>query len=260
MHPVGQTWVNSHDELGRKQSHPMPGLPRHRLPRHRPVADAGHPHDRSGQTLFQGAIVSCYNCHNGPDGDGSAPAAPTVTGVVTNTTNDKSVDMLLPVTGAGAYPRIITQATNGSVGLNTNTHVATYFPNPGFVGTDRFTFAAYDGARNSTLATGTVTVAQGPFSIGAVRPCPADLPCRLAGRLHRRAHGHQQRRARDLRLELRRRLRAQHEPIRRPRLRAARHLQLECDLDRVHRLRHRQRHHRHRQPGAARPLRAPAAR
>jgi PKD repeat protein len=132
----------------------------------------------SGQTLFQGAIVSCYNCHNGPAGDdaGPAPAAPTAANVVTNTTNDQSVDMLLTVGGAGAYPRIITQAANGAVGVNTNTHVATYFANPSFVGTDRFTFAAYDGTRNSALVTGTVTVAQGPYSIGTVAHVPPTYP------------------------------------------------------------------------------------
>jgi hypothetical protein len=39
-----------------------------------------------------------------------------------------------------------------------NGNVATYFPEPGFAGTDTFTFAAYDGAKNSALATGTITV------------------------------------------------------------------------------------------------------
>ena len=68
--------------------------------------------------------------------------------------------------------RIISQAANGSIGLNTNTGVATYFPNPGFVGTDTFTFAAYDGSKNSNLATGTVAVAQGPFSLVAAAHVP----------------------------------------------------------------------------------------
>lgn len=99
-----------------------------------------------------------------------------MTGVVTNTTNDQSVGIPLPVTGAGATLRIISQAANGSIGLNTNTGVATYFPNPGFVGTDQFTFAAYDGSKNSNLATGTVTVAQGPYSIGAVAHVPPTYP------------------------------------------------------------------------------------
>ena len=81
-----------------------------------------------------------------------------------------------PLPGSGATLRIISQATNGAVGLNTNTGVATYFPNPGFVGIDQFTFAAYDGSKNSNLATGTVTVAQGPFSIGAIAYVPPTYP------------------------------------------------------------------------------------
>jgi PKD repeat protein len=179
MHPVGSSWVseNAHGSAAnanRAKCQACHGTDYRGTVLSRMLATR----TISGQTLFQGAIVSCYNCHNGPAGDdaGAAPAAPTAANVVTNTTNDKSVDMLLTVGGAGAYPRIITQATNGAVGINTNTHVATYFPNPGFVGTDRFTFAAYDSARNSTLVTGTITVAQGPFSIGAAAHVPPTYP------------------------------------------------------------------------------------
>jgi PKD repeat protein len=101
---------------------------------------------------------------------------PTVANVNTNTTNDKSVSLLLPVTGAGAVLRIASQPASGSVGLNPNTHVAMYFPSPGFVGTEQFTFAAYDGSKNSSLATGTVVVAQGPFSIAAAAHVPPTYP------------------------------------------------------------------------------------
>ena len=38
-----------------------------------------------------------------------------------------------------------------------------YFPNAGFTGSDTFTYAAWDGSKNSALATGTVSVAQGHF-------------------------------------------------------------------------------------------------
>jgi len=54
--------------------------------------------------------------------------------------------------------------------------LATYLPNAGFVGTDTFTFAAYDGSKNSGLATGAVVVAQGPFSIGAAAHVPPSYP------------------------------------------------------------------------------------
>jgi PKD repeat protein len=95
-----------------------------------------------------------------------------VVNVSTNTTNDKAVTMTL-TTGAAPL-RIISQPANGSVGLSGGT--ATYFPNPGFIGTDSFTFAAYDGSKNSNLGTGTVSVAQGPFSIGAAALVPPRYP------------------------------------------------------------------------------------
>ena len=181
MHPVGSPWIEGHHE----------GLDKGPMP---PRCATCHGADGSGtvlsrmqanrtlsafgtKTLFRGAIIGCYTCHKGPGNTASnTNAAPTVVEVATDTTNDQSVNIPLSVTGAGAWPRIISQAANGSVGVNTNTHVATYFPNPGFVGTDRFTFAAYDGAKNSNLATGTVTVARGPFSIGAVAHVPPTYP------------------------------------------------------------------------------------
>jgi hypothetical protein len=70
--------------------------------------------------------------------------------------------------------RIISQAANATVGLSNN--VATYFPNAGFVGTDSFTFAAYNGSRNSNLGTGTVAVVEGPFSLNASAYVPPAYP------------------------------------------------------------------------------------
>jgi PKD repeat protein len=99
---------------------------------------------------------------------------PTVNTISTNTTNDKSVAMTLPATGSGLTLRIISQPASGSVGLSGS--VATYFPAPGFVGTDKFTFAAYDGSKNSNLATGSVAVAQGPFGISATAHVPPSYP------------------------------------------------------------------------------------
>ena len=69
-----------------------------------------------------------------------------------------SVVMTIPVTGVNAVLRIVSQPANGTVGLVNG--VATYFPGEGFTGTDTFTFAAYDGAKNSNLGTGTVTMSK----------------------------------------------------------------------------------------------------
>ena len=182
MHPVGSAWVSRHHDAlengqaTRAQCQLCHGADYRGTVLSRMQADRTL-NANGTQTFFRGALIGCYTCHNGPgDDSGNNSTPPTVTGVLTNTTNDKSVTFLLPVTGAGAKLRIISQAANGSVGLNTNTGVATYFPSPGFVGSDQFTFAAYDGAKNSSLATGTVVVAQGPFSIGAAAYVPPTYP------------------------------------------------------------------------------------
>ncbi len=126
-------------------------------------------------TLFRGAQIGCFNCHRGPGNDSmNTTAPPTVSNLATNTTNNKAVTMTLPATGTGLTLRIISQPDNGSIGLSNN--LATYFPNPGFVGADTFTFAAYDGSKNSNLGTGSVSVAQGTFAIGATGYAPPSYP------------------------------------------------------------------------------------
>jgi hypothetical protein len=70
--------------------------------------------------------------------------------------------------------RIVSQAIHGTVGLSNN--IGTYFPEAGFVGTEQFMFAARDGLADSNLGTGTVAVAQGPFSIQADAMVPNEWP------------------------------------------------------------------------------------
>ena len=172
MHPIGQDWVSNHHDYiqgGTPQCGGCHGADYRGTVLSRAQANRSWNALGTTVTLNRGDTVGCYTCHLGPSEDSrNSSTPPAVANVSTNTTNDRSVSILLPVTGSGAIPRIVLQTSNGSVGLNTNTHVATYFPNPGYIGSDRFTFAAYDGAKNSNLATGTVTVAQGPFSISAV--------------------------------------------------------------------------------------------
>ena len=52
--------------------------------------------------------------------------------------------------------RIVAQPANGTVALAGT--IATYYPAVGFVGTDVFTFSAWDGETDSNLVTATVTV------------------------------------------------------------------------------------------------------
>lgn len=180
MHPVGQSWVSQHGDLiesgaaTRAQCQACHGLDYRGTVLSRAQADRQLVGVINVQ-LFRGAQVGCYTCHKGPNSDSANNTAPpTVSNLVTNTLSSSPVVMTLPATGTGVTLRIISQTAHGSVGLNGTT--ATYFPDPGFVGSDSFTFAAYDGSKNSTLATATITVGQGQFSISATALVPSNYP------------------------------------------------------------------------------------
>ena len=185
MHPVGQTWVGSHGDAINS------------LPGGVTACALCHGTDFRGTVLslaqtnrtltasfdtntvvvniYRRAQIGCYLCHNGPGNDNpNNSLPPAASNVSTNTSNDKAVAMALPATGSGLTLRIISQPANGSVGLSNN--VATYFANAGFVGTDTFTFAAYNGQKNSNLGTGTVAVVQGTYSITSVGYVPPSYP------------------------------------------------------------------------------------
>ena len=190
MHPVGPAWVKAHHSGIDESSNPPAqcqvchGATGHGTVLSRALGSRTLTAEFDNGTvtlnLFRGAEVGCYNCHNGAGNGETANTspAPTVTNVSTNTTSDQALAFVLPATGSGINLRIITQPEHGSVGLNG--HVATYFPEPGFVGSSSFTFAAWDGSKNSSLATGTVAVAQGPFGITAKALVPPSYPAAWA--------------------------------------------------------------------------------
>ncbi len=184
MHPVGQGWVSfHHDAIHSDTDHLKCAachgadfrgsvLSRTLGPRTLTASLNG---GSVSLNLFQGAMVGCYNCHNGPRSESlNTSVAPGVSDLATNTTSGHAVAFTLPVSGVNATARLISQPAHGSVGLSNA--VATYFPDPGFVGTDTFTFAAWDGMKNSALATGTVAVAEGPYSIAVNGLVPLDYP------------------------------------------------------------------------------------
>ncbi len=130
------------------------------------------------RSYWKGKTVGCYDCHNGPGGEGSTGnTPPAVANLNTNTTSGQTVSLTLPANDANADPvtmRIVSQPIHGAVGLSNN--VATYFPEPGFIGNDQFTFAARDGYTDSNLGTVSVSVTPGPFSISALALVPSDYP------------------------------------------------------------------------------------
>ncbi len=184
MHPIGQGWVSfHHDDIHSDTDHLKCAVCHGADFRGTVLSRTLGPRTLTASlnggnvtlNLFQGAMVGCYNCHNGPRSESlNTSVAPVANSITTNTTSGKAVAFTLPVTGVGAAARVISQPAHGSVGLSNA--VATYFPDPGFVGTDRFTFAAWDGGKNSALATGTVVVAEGPYSIAVHALVPPDYP------------------------------------------------------------------------------------
>ena len=172
LHPVGQSWVSGHHNY---------------IQGNLAACQACHGTDNRGTVLsrvqgartltasfdggtvtlnlFRGALIGCYTCHNGPGNDSINNSTPPVVSTVSGSTlNSTALNLPVTLTPATATLRIISQPANGSLGVSNS--VLTYFPNPGFTGADTFTYAAWDGAKNSLLATGTVSVAQGTYSLG----------------------------------------------------------------------------------------------
>jgi PKD repeat protein/ferredoxin len=178
MHPVGSAWVSAHhdyaERVGTAQCQSCHGMDYRgtvlsRMQADRTLSAFGT------QTFFRGAMIGCYTCHKGPGNDSrNTNAAPTVNIVSGSTPNNTPLNLPVAVTPATATLRIISQPANGSLGVSNN--ILTYFPAPGFVGSETFTYAAWDGSKNSTLATGTVSVAQGPYSLGIVTHASTNAP------------------------------------------------------------------------------------
>jgi hypothetical protein len=182
MHPVGQSWVSSHHDyingnLAACQAcHGTDNrgtvLSRVQGPR---TLTASFDGGTVNLNLFRGALIGCYTCHNGPGDDSiNNSAPPAVNAVSDGTPNSAPLNLPVTVTPVTATLRIISQPANGSLGVSNN--ILTYFPNAGFVGNDAFTYAAWDGSKNSMLATGTVSVVQGPYSLGIVSHVPTNSP------------------------------------------------------------------------------------
>ncbi len=168
MHPVGQAWVNQHGSLFENGGAGVAQCATCHGPDYRGTVLSRSQADRSllastenGTTtvqFFRGSTIGCFACHDGPGGEGiNGSAPPTVSSISARTTPGQPVTFNLPASGVSLSLRIISQPAHGTVGLNGVT--ATYFPEPGFSGTDTFTFAAYDGSKNSGLGYGTVAVA-----------------------------------------------------------------------------------------------------
>jgi hypothetical protein len=178
MHWLGTSWITRHGSFSGNSGNAckachgttLTGTVLSRVQADRSTYTHSFDNGTAIRTFWRGTQVGCFDCHNGP-GDGqhdlvTAHPAPTASSSSASTFAGYRV-VLAPTVSAGSL-RIVSQPANGTVAISNKT-VAVYFPSEGFVGTDSFAYAANDGWRDSTLATGTVVVTA-QFSLGDAIP------------------------------------------------------------------------------------------
>ena len=176
MHAVGQEWIPNHGAGANFFGQPwcaechgsdLTGTVLSLMPTNRNLV--------AGLTLWRGFQLGCFACHESGFTPNNAAA---VSNVTTNTTANRPVTIKLPGTdgdGDALSFRIVTQPTNGTAVVVGN--LATYYPATNFIGTDAFTFSAWDGLIDSNLGTNTVSVASGACVLSATATAPtAALP------------------------------------------------------------------------------------
>jgi len=162
MHPVGQSWASGHGDAAEQSSSACQachgsdyrGSVLSRVQANRTITAFG------SKNFWRGFQIGCFTCHNGPSSENAnSNRAPVVSNASASTPAGVPVAIPLSATDADHNPltlRIVSQPQHGTAGLGGMQ--ATYSPAVGFVGTDFFTFAAWDGATDSNLGTVTVTV------------------------------------------------------------------------------------------------------
>lgn len=179
MHPVGQAWVSRHHDVvssnNSAQCQACHGTDYRGTVLSRAFTDRALTSEKGNLTLWRGFQVGCYGCHNGPSNSNRNSNRPAVvTDLSASTTAGVKVPIQLLATDADGNPltlRVVSQPANGTVGLSGT--LATYFPFPGFSGTDTFTYAAWDGSVDSNLGHVSVAVAGVPCTLSCSATAPA---------------------------------------------------------------------------------------
>jgi hypothetical protein len=165
MHPIGAQWAGNHDSAvergGASQCQACHGADFRGTVLSRALGDRTLSTRFGTKQFWRGFQIGCYVCHNGPGSEGaSANHAPVVTDTSAGTAAAVPVNIALNATDAdnnALVLRIVSQPAHGTVALNNR--LATFIPNPDYAGTDRFTFAAWDGASDSNLGAVTLNIA-----------------------------------------------------------------------------------------------------
>jgi PKD repeat protein len=177
MHPVGQAWVSSHPDAaegGASACRACHGADYRGTVLSRALGPRTLSTKYGTKTFWRGFQIGCYTCHNGPSSDSSnSNHAPAVSNASASTAGGTPVTIPLTATdqdGDTLALRVVNQPANGRAGISNTT--ATYYPDLGFMGSDTFTVAAWDGSTNSALATVTVNVGAPGCSLTVTTSAP----------------------------------------------------------------------------------------
>ena len=164
LHPLGQVWVGDHADYA--NAHGNAGcLPCHGGDSRGTVLSASQrawiaTTEWGARSFFRTAKIGCYECHNGPDSENATTdRAPVATSRSATAAAASPLRIALTVNDADGDPlelRIVDQPAHGTVAIRGA--VALLYPDVGFDGADSFTFAAWDGKRESNLATVTLAI------------------------------------------------------------------------------------------------------
>ena len=163
MHPLGQSWVSRHSDVvessGAAQCQACHGADYRGTVLSRSQADRTISAFGT-KNFWRGFQIGCYTCHNGPNSENAnSNRPPVVTDATVFTATNIPLAIPLTATDPDRNPvslRVVSQTVHGTVGLAGT--AATYYPEPGYVGGDTFTFAAWDGQTNSNLGTVQINV------------------------------------------------------------------------------------------------------
>jgi hypothetical protein len=164
MHPIGQPWVVDHHDVvehsGAQACRACHGLDYQGSVLGQAQGDRTLTTNNGPRFFWRGYRVTCWSCHNGPNTGDPSPNRPAAVSNAVAFCAEAPATIPLTASDPDGNPlvlRVVSQPAWGRVAISGRT--ATYHPEPGFAGDDRFTFAAFDGLIDSNL--GTVTVTRG---------------------------------------------------------------------------------------------------
>ncbi|MCP5519819.1 MAG: Ig-like domain-containing protein [Verrucomicrobiales bacterium] len=157
MHPIGDYWVDKHRDAAERNTagcRDCHGLDYRGTVLSRTLGPRSLRTEWGTKTFFQGATIGCYTCHRGPFNDSrNRNQPPVVSGAELTSISGRKARVVLAARDPEGNPlelRIVSQPAHGTVALIDNR--AYYRSEPGYVGPDVFTFAAWDGSIDSALA------------------------------------------------------------------------------------------------------------